>query len=43
VTDPAAGAGGVVALAIDYSDDELDAIADLFRRPERTPAASRTS
>jgi hypothetical protein len=34
VTDPAAGAGGVVALAIDYSDDELDAIADLFRRPD---------
>lgn len=30
----AAGGGGVATLSVDYSDDELDAIADLFRRPD---------
>lgn len=30
----AVGGGGVAALSIDYSDDELDAIAELFRRPD---------
>ncbi len=29
-----AAGGGVAALSVDYSDDELDAIADLFRRPD---------
>lgn len=31
---PGAPGGGVAALSVDYSDDELDAIADLFRRPD---------
>ncbi len=31
---PAADGGRLAALSIDYSDDELDAIAELFRRPD---------
>jgi hypothetical protein len=34
VADLSAGAGRVAAVSIDYSDDELDAIAELFRRPD---------
>jgi hypothetical protein len=37
VAEPASSGGGdgrVAAVSIDYSDDELDAIAELFRRPD---------
>ena len=35
MADPAVAAGArVAALSVDYSDDELDAIAELFRRPD---------
>jgi hypothetical protein len=34
VADLSAGDGRVAAVSIDYSDDELDAIAELFRRPD---------
>jgi hypothetical protein len=35
VADPATPGGGhIAALSVDYSDDELDAIAELFRRPD---------
>lgn len=31
---PASDGGRIAALSVDYSDDELDAIAELFRRPD---------
>jgi hypothetical protein len=35
VADPVTSAAGrIAALSVDYSDDELDAIAELFRRPD---------